>query len=155
MAGQLRAYRQGVGQRLRADLLLLPGDPQAFSLQHVDDLFGRAQLLAQRRFPQRRSDHVGGQGQVGGVELCTLIVGPGQLRLDAAAHATEQVECVAHIDRGVVERERTESAAHIRLLRRLFLAGGAGSKIQRREQPAPRRACILLGLAQRSLGRGN
>ena len=158
--GNLRLYDEDVGHRLRADGILL-FDQIELDAVVGDDFLGRVDLLAQRRFAETRRRDVRRQAQVSAFELEALLVGSSGLRLDAATHGAEQVQRVADVDTGVVQRERRRDAA--RGSRRpgaktetvRIAARNAGLGVDARKQPAARRVGVFLRLSQGGLRRSD
>jgi len=74
----------------------------------LDDRLGRGDLAAQRGEVDRRDDHIGGERQVGRLELIALIFCLRGLRLDGAPRTAEDVGRVGDVERGrrdaIVER---------------------------------------------------
>ncbi len=148
---RLVALAQHRGARYRAVLELLLDHALLFG-QRVQYFAGGLQLGAQRGLLDRRGHHIGAQGQVGRLNLVTLIVDRGLRAFQRAPRGAEHVRRVRHVDRGVIQREHARSRAGAGfgdlLPRRAQLAGHG-----RIHQAAGLRVIVFLCLAQRGFGR--
>jgi len=110
-----------------------------------DDGARSLDLLDQRRLLDRRGDHIGGQGQIGGFELEALGFFGGPQRFDLPPVAAENVRGIADGELRRVERERR--------LARVLLARGREPRLHPGQVIAALGLDIGVGLAQRGLRR--
>ena len=110
----LALREQDVALRFRTGLKLLSDEVKLLLIDR-NDFLGRTDLPAQGCFADAGGDDVAGQCQIGCVELVALEVGQRLLRLDTTAHSAEQIEGIAHRNRGVVDGvERSGAGARCR-----------------------------------------
>ena len=97
--GDLGALAEHAGARdgARGELALNHGELLFLQTQ---DFAGGLQLRAQRRLPYRRGHDIGGQGQVGRLDLEALVVHAGRESFQGAPVAAEQIHRVTHVHAG-------------------------------------------------------
>ena len=150
---KLRALREHVRAREGSERKLLL-DQLQLAVLRIDDIARRAELLAQRRLPERGGRDVPRQRKVGGLELKALELYARLQRLELAPRATGQVDGIGHVDRSVVQIEDAAGdrrIAHRRAGNALTPRRQAG--VDARVEHRVLGVQVLLGLAKRSLRR--
>ena len=100
---------QHIGLCRGTDIELVLHDDKLIALD-LDDIEGRRDLAAQRRFLHRRGQHIRGQCEIGRLQFEALIVGLRRRRLDLAALAAKHVRRVGDVDGGLVQIEKVRAA---------------------------------------------
>ncbi len=108
VAGELGLHRGHVEPGAAAQLVGL-GDEVEVGLVALGDVFRRGDLSPQGRDGDGLVHHLGAQGQIGGLGLQALGLGPGQQRLALAPALAEQVEVVP-----AVQAERIDGEGRVR-----------------------------------------
>src|ERR1700674_1084602 len=93
-------------------------------LQSDQDVLRGLNLSAQRRFPYRRGDDIGGERKMSGLQLKGVEVDLSAQRSQLAPRAAENIQQVRDIDRGVVEVEHAAAAWYAERRGRRTLPGG-------------------------------
>src|ERR1700761_576304 len=101
--GESRVLGQYIGLSRLAETELALKDIKQVTL-HRDDALGRGDLSAQRRFLDRRRNHIAGQRQIGRLELEQLLFGRGIQILDGAEVGAPDIRYERY--RQLVGRER-------------------------------------------------
>jgi hypothetical protein len=138
----------------RPSELELTLDERELLLLRRKDLPRRLQLAAQGCFLDRRGDDIGGEGEVGALELIPLVVDLRLERLQLPPLPAEQVESVRHVHRSVVEGEGAGLRARLaeRGGRNLLPCGGHAPVDGGEERPVIGPPAFLR-LPERRLGR--
>ncbi len=141
---------QHVGPRRGADLELIFDDDKLIAFD-LDDVAGRFDLAAQRRFLDGGRHYVRGQRQIGRFQFEAFVVGLRRRRFDLPALAAEYVRRIGDVDAGLVQIEQLRRPAAAERRRRELLALGRRLSIRLRQQLAGLGVEIFLGLPQRRL----